>query len=119
MLLMLMLQRPGLLLALCDCRRQSLLSQHCRCCTLRCCAPGDVCLMTWFNMMMSTGTSTAAAMAPAETSVAPAEAEARGAGGSKGLISKRMRRVLANRASAARSKDRKRAIEELETQASP
>ncbi len=66
-----------------------------------------------------TGTGSAAAMAPADVSETPAEASApAGTAGAKGLISKRMRRVLANRASAARSKDRKRAIEELETQAS-
>jgi len=64
------------------------------------------------------GTSSAAAVAPADVDETPAEASApAGPGGTRGLISKRMRRVLANRASAARSKDRKRAIEELETQA--
>ena len=48
------------------------------------------------------------------------ETTARGtaAANNNSTISKRMRRVLANRASAARSKDRKQEIEELQEQVS-
>ena len=62
-------------------------------------------------LALSTGTSGASPPSPAETTALEP-------GGAKSNISKRMRRVLANRASAARSKDRKRTIEELEKQVS-